>query len=219
MIAYVREGDTAPLRYALEEVLPAAPKAVADRQMNLLGTHDTLRILTALGGAEEAGKSNDELAHLRMTEGERRLALQRLKLAYLTLATLPGLPCIYYGDEVGMEGYRDPFNRLPFPWHRMDGDLLSHYRAVGELRQKESLYEEGELRLHALTPSRLVFSRTDGRRCAVTVINRSSRPLPIGLPKGARVLFGNVEGNSIPPMSGAVLRMRAGDLLSFSDLR
>ena len=219
LLAYFRRGDTAPLRYALEEVLPAAPKAVADRQMNLLGTHDTLRILTALGGAEEAGKSNDELAHLRMTEEERRLALERLKLAYLALATLPGLPCIYYGDEVGMEGYRDPFNRLPFPWHRMDGELLAYYRAVGELRGKESLYREGELRLHTLTPSRLVFSRTDGSRCAVTVINRSQSPLPIRLPKGARVLFGNVgaAGGALPPMSGAVIRMRAGDVLSFSE--
>jgi glycosidase len=185
--------------------------------MNLLGTHDTLRILTALGGASEEGKSNAVLAHLRMTKEERGLALERLKLAYLALATLPGLPCIYYGDEVGMEGYRDPFNRLPFPWHRMDGELLAYYRAVGELRGKESLYREGELRLHALTPSRLVFSRTDGSRCAVTVINRSQSPLPIRLPKGARVLFGGVEGNSIPPMSGAVIRMRAGDVLSFSE--
>jgi glycosidase len=219
LLAYFRRGDTAPLRYALEEVLPAAPKAVADRQMNLLGTHDTLRILTALGGASEEGKSNDELAHLRMTKEERRLALERLKLAYLALATLPGLPCIYYGDEVGMEGYRDPFNRLPFPWHRMDGELLAYYRAVGELRGKESLYREGELRLHTLTPSRLVFSRTDGSRCAVTVINRSQSPLPIRLPKGARVLFGGVgeAGGALPPMSGAVIRMRAGDALSFSE--
>ena len=49
---------------------------------------------------------------------------------------LPGLPTIFYGDEVGLEGYEDPINRRPFPWNNMDNQLLEHYKGLGKLRAK-----------------------------------------------------------------------------------
>ena len=49
--------------------------------------------------------------------------------------TLPGAPTVYYGDEVGMEGYADPFNRRTYPWGREDEELLAHYRRLGQLRR------------------------------------------------------------------------------------
>lgn len=48
---------------------------------------------------------------------------------------LPGMPCIYYGDEAGMTGYRDPFNRAYYPWGREDGNLISFYRSLARVKK------------------------------------------------------------------------------------
>ncbi len=86
--------------------------------MNLIGSHDVPRILTLLGEAPpEHTLSERERENYRLNPPrQRRLALNRLQLLVLLQMTFPGVPAIYYGDEVGMEGYADPFNRGPFPW-------------------------------------------------------------------------------------------------------
>ena len=62
--------------------------------------------------------------------------------------TLPGIPCIYYGDEAGTEGYGDPFNRRFFPWDNIDGDIYSFYKKICELRKKHKhIFADGEYEL------------------------------------------------------------------------
>lgn len=58
--------------------------------------------------------------------------------------TMPGVPCIYYGDEAGVQGYTDPFNRGPYPWGREDQELLVHYRMLAALRQQYPVLARGE---------------------------------------------------------------------------
>ena len=66
--------------------------------MNFLGTHDTERILTILGGEEMGDKPNEELAKLKMTAEEREIARKKLKLAYGIIAGMPCSPCVFYGE-------------------------------------------------------------------------------------------------------------------------
>lgn len=198
LIAYFRKGETDTLFYALCEVLPNMPKRIADLTMNLLGTHDTVRILTALTGEDPAGHTNEELALMRLSSEERRRGIRLLKMAYLSLATLPGLPTVYYGDEVGLEGYADPLNRRPFPWHRMEKELLDAYRQIGALRRREAVYRRGEFRLLHLSKKHLIFSRSDQKRTLFTVINRSGEDLILRFEKPVReALFGTKKGTEI----------------------
>lgn len=207
LIAYFRDGETDKLSYALSEVLPNMPKRVADLAMNLLGTHDTVRILTALAGEDPSGHSNGELALMRLSKEERSRGIRLLKTAYLALATLPGIPTVYYGDEVGLEGYADPLNRRPFPWHRMDKGLLEAYRQIGLLRRREGVYRRGEFCLLRLSEKHLIFSRFDRRRTLFTVINRSEETLNLRFEKPVKeALFGKQRGTKmrIVGRSGAV---------------
>ena len=104
--------------------------------LNLMGSHDRARILTALGGAPAPESiSDEEKAKYRLSDAQRGLAKGRLWLLALLQMTLPGVPCVYYGDEAGMEGYADPYNRGPFPWGHEDQNCRTIYRNAINLRR------------------------------------------------------------------------------------
>lgn len=221
LIAYFRNGETEDLRYALTDIIANAPKQIADLQMNLLGTHDTERILTALGGDARGDTPNDVLALKRMTAGQRSYAVRALTAAYLVLATVPGVPAVFYGDEAGLEGYGDPFNRRPYPWHKQDQTLLSAYKQIGAMRRRYRVYRDGEFRLLTLTSERLVFARdAENGKSFLTVINRKGTALKLHLPEKSRVLYGGKRNRDelvLSPLGGAVIALNAGDAVAFSD--
>ena len=175
LIDYVKTGATEPLRHAAEGLYRRYPKAASDNLLNFLGTHDTERILTLFGGEETGDKSNAELAVMSMTPEERARGKALLRLAFGILAGLPGVPCVFYGDEAGMEGYRDPFCRRPFPWHNIDGELLAWYRAVGCLRRDEPVFRDGLFRILSLTERAFLFLREPVGKAGEPVLAASCR--------------------------------------------
>ena len=91
------------------------PKEMYYSQMNLLSSHDVARIKTVLGTDNEGdGLSRDEQGRYVMTNREETRGRELMRLAYVLTFALPGMPCVYYGDEQEMEGFKDPFNREPF---------------------------------------------------------------------------------------------------------
>ena len=131
----------------IETIVENYPPQVLDILMNHIGTHDTERALTVLGGEPAGERGRAWQSAQRMTPDQRETALERLRLASLLQFMLPGVPCIYYGDEAGMEGYRDPFNRACYPWGREEEDLLAWYRYIALLRREHSdILKHGKLR-------------------------------------------------------------------------
>lgn len=194
LISYFKDKNTEELNYYFTEVHPNMPKRIADAQMNLLGTHDTVRILTALAGDDPNGYTNDILAKKRMSAAQYEYGKQLLKMLYTVIATLPGMPMIYYGDEVGMEGYCDPFNRMPFPHGNEDKDLLSHYRVIGQMRKRHSVYKNGEFSLLSLSPQHLMFLRIIKNTVYITVANLAEQPLLFSLGAQGVDLLNKIKG-------------------------
>ncbi len=217
VIDYVRSKSTAALRYYFTDVMPNMPKRVRDAAMNLLGTHDTERILTVLGGVSSHGKSSAELLKARMTNSERRIAKRRLMCAYTLIATLPGIPSVFYGDEAGLEGYSDPFNRRPFPWGKEDKTLLEHYKKIGRIRMENSVYAEGEFRLLHFDESLLIFERISGNERFVTVINNSDADTSITFDKAAVELISNTKGRvfKVSPESASIFKSYYSNTITF----
>ncbi len=212
LIAYFTSADTGPLSYALREVTEHAPERILHAQMNLLGTHDTVRILTALGGKEAGNRSNAELSVACMTARERACGIARLKMAYTVLATLPGVPSIYYGDEAGLEGYSDPFNRRPFPWGREDEDLCRYYKKIGRIRRKNPVYKTGAFRLLSLNEDALIFARFTDSEAYVTVINRTKQKQAYAFSSAAVNLISHRRADClyVKPQSAAIFKMARG---------
>ena len=162
------------------------PKQVVQCNMNLLGTHDTPRILTWLVDDFEGSREEYSVRHLSRVRLE--LAYERLMMASFIQYMLPGCPSIYYGDEAGMEGYKDPFNRRTYPWGREEPSLKAHYKALGMIRRQEDVLRLGDIQFFQANDHRLGFVRDlDGRKLKIYV-NRNADPWEI--PAG-RVLFGH----------------------------
>ncbi len=135
LLAFVREGDAKTLVDTVRSVADHYPPPVTASLMNLLSTHDTPRALTALAGEPCNNRDRDWQYKTKLTGESRERGKGLLKIAAAIQYTLPGFPSLYYGDEAGLEGYSDPFNRGTFPWGKEDTDLLAWYRYLGEVRK------------------------------------------------------------------------------------
>lgn len=142
--------------------------------LNLLGSHDVPRVLTLLGEAKPEGELNDiEKENYFLSKDQRTLAINRLKLLALIQMTFPGVPCIYYGDEVGMEGFSDPFNRGPYPWGSEDKDLFDWYKKVIALRNNHPVFKKGLWQIIYNQQDVLGFVRSHQEQLAVCFFNRN----------------------------------------------
>ena len=111
--------------------------------MNPLGTHDTPRLLTLLAGFEAEHMSREAAAAIRYSPEALERGKRLEKLAATVNYFLPGIPAVYYGDEAGMTGGKDPLNRAFYPWGAEDQDLLGFYRRLGALRLKQPVLKSG----------------------------------------------------------------------------
>jgi len=178
VLALILEQDSESFYNILTELWGTYPTFVSNSLMNLLGTHDTERVLSLLGDDGEAeGLENPELAVKRLSNEQRALAIRRLKLASTLQFTVFGVPSVYYGDEAGMEGYHDPFCRRPYPWGREDRSLLAHYRDLGMLRQKHAaLFAEGDFSFLCHENGHVAFERKSATDRVTVYANATNSP-------------------------------------------
>ena len=175
---YLRGGDAAAFKEAMETIRENYPRPAFYSCMNMLGTHDNPRILTLLGTyPREAPPSRTERAHYRMTPEEYHRGCRLLQTGAIILYAFPGSPTIFYGDEAGMEGYEDPFNRGTFPWGHEDRMLQRRFALLGSLRSNRVSLQKGELRwLHAQGHG-LAFARTLGDEITIAATNAGDEPI------------------------------------------
>ncbi len=212
IIKFVKYGDKSALFEASALLYSHYPKSTSDILMNHLGTHDTDRILTVLAGEPENGRSSSELARAEMTDTERKNGIKLLKLCLMLVYTMPGIPCIYYGDEAGMEGYHDPFNRMPFVRERADSDLTRFYAEMGRIRRSEPLLAYGYFEVDEDTPDGVFsYRRFDGDDFLAVAVNVSDKSytLDTGGETAVDLMSGKVSGKFvISPKNGIIIRKK-----------
>ncbi len=177
VLGLLQRGDAEFFVQILTEIYATYPREVSDSLMNLLGTHDTERILTLLGD-ETAGEglTNAQLSEKRLSPELRKRALRLMKIASALQFTVYGIPSVYYGDEAGMEGYHDPFCRFPYPWGRENGELLKHYRMLGTLRKEHEALHGGDFRFVCHGTGYFMFERKKEDDRVLTAVNLDVKP-------------------------------------------
>ena len=138
--------------------------------MNLLGNHDTERIFTKLS-------ENIEL----------------LKLTIVIQMTIPGVPLIYYGDEVGLLGGRDPQNRRPYPWNKQNKEILNWYKVLGNIRSGEVSLKKGSFKPISISQEVLAYEREYKSEKIIVLVNPTNRQLECKFKGYGKTLIGLID--------------------------
>lgn len=151
------------------------PKEVIHSLMNSLSTHDTARIINVLSGCS-MDMPKEKKANYTLKESELAIALDRLTLSVALLFILPGCPCIYYGDEIGMQGFEDPFNRRYFSWGKENKFCLELYKTFSEIRNSNSCLKDGEISL-SFDDNVLYITRKNEKNRIEMIVSKKSEPM------------------------------------------
>ena len=182
-IAFFRGGSSADFIREMETIRENYPPFAFYSAMNSLGTHDTPRILTLLGAEEnDQNQSKDWKASFRMDADRLEYAKERLSAAAALLFTFPGSPTVYYGDEAGLEGFEDPFNRRTYPWGKEDAQLIAWYTQLGALRKEYQSLRKGDIRYLDSKHSVLAYTRTYKDETLLCVFNAGDKPARQSIP-------------------------------------
>ena len=214
ILSFFQGGGAESFVEKMEVIRENYPAFAFCSAMNSLDTHDTPRVLTLLGaGGEYRDQSKEWRARFRLSPKQRARGRELLKTAALLLFCFPGSPTVYYGDEAGMEGFEDPFNRRTYPWGHEDQELLNWYRALGRLRGQRTALRRGSIRYLIGKGPLLVFIRETEEERALCAFNAGDVERTFTADEGwLYLLLGQVEYTqeerlysiTLPPRSGAV---------------
>lgn len=181
ILAYAINKNKDEFVKKVSHILENYPKQSLDCMMNLLGSHDTARAITVLSGVN-APYTKRERADFMLSQKQYDVAKKRLMLASVLQYTLPGVPCVFYGDEAGKQGFEDPLNRGTYPWGGEDTELVAHYKKLGDFRQKYKDFLMGEMHFvnddsllifERVSPSGILRVESDGEKIKVNINNQT----------------------------------------------
>lgn len=211
VLRFARYGNSEEFQNQVLTIVEHYPAPALNTAMNSLSTHDTARAITMLAGADGTGKDRLWQAIHSLSPEDYRLGVKRLKLAMVLQYFLPGIPCIYYGDEAGLQGYTDPFNRGCYPWGHQQEELLTFAKELGKIRLSCPVLSKGDLRFID-TPADVVgFLRRDRLHQVLVLVNSIDTSVSFALNEalsGFSPLSGNLQNGIIhlEPYGYAILK-------------
>ncbi len=175
-IDFVLNKKGLAFKRTVSDMIDNYPKPALDCLMNVTGTHDTVRLVTRLSGL--TANSREEMAITRIAENEMPAVIEKVKKVLLINYTVSGVPSVYYGDELGMQGFKDPFNRQTFTGEDKYG-LLEFVRRLGKIRRSIDLFKDGDLTFEYADNETVAYSRKRGDRKVYILINLAEKDVPI----------------------------------------
>lgn len=180
VLNFVRGGSAQAFANGIMSVVENYPPCVLHVLMNPIGTHDTQRAITLLAGENADGYDRRwQHAHNTLSPEAYLKGISMMKTASLLQFTLPGVPSIYYGDEAGMQGMKDPFNRGCFPWNDINQELYKWYKRLGEIRKGCKAFKSGEFRLVCAFGNVVAYERVCAENSVLVAVNHAQTPVEI----------------------------------------
>lgn len=212
VLDFARYGVAEDFMKSVMSIVGNYPKQALDVMMNHIGTHDTERALTRIAGESCEYRDRQWQSEHFLSEEQRKKGIRLMKLAATLQFMLPGVPSIYYGDEIAMQGYKDPFNRAYFEWENTSCGLRSYYVSLGKLRRENECLKDGEFEPVSAALGCVAFARCGKKENLLVIANRNENGITYNLPQNwhnAKNAFDAREyGESVfvEGMSAAVLK-------------
>ncbi len=201
IIHYIKGMSGRDFQLGIMTILENYPKDVVDVLMNFVSTHDIERAINRFGGENCDDKSKDWMAERYLNEEQYNRGKSMLKAAMALMFYLPGVPSIYYGDEAGLQGYKDPFNRRCYPWGHEDQDLIAYTKELGRIRRAHRVFRDGRLKFFRTQDDVMMFSRRYERQAVLICVNRSAQEQQVTFPEGEfqpdRCEHGSIQDRTI----------------------
>ncbi len=177
VIDFVRLASAELFASRVMTIVENYPKQVLDTLMNHISTHDTMRAITALAGesCEYRDRYWQSVNHLSAEAYNEGIKL--MKMASAMQFTLPGVPSIYYGDEAGQEGYKDPFNRYCYRWGKENAELLEWYKKLGKIRNSNTCFVDGKFEILSSVAGCVAYSRRAADSAVLVIANSNSHAI------------------------------------------
>ena len=175
---FVRDGDGELFMRRIEQLCCNYPSEMLDNCMNFLSTHDTSRAINDLLVPDPGDRAAQ--AARTLSEQEYLRGVEMFKLASAIQFAIPGIPCIYYGDEAGMTGFKDPFNRGYFNWQSPNTTLQQFLRELGEARLKNrDILSHGSFRPLFAGEGNIAFLRSSPAGQLLLAVNMTGQKLVV----------------------------------------
>lgn len=211
VLSFCRFGDAEKFMSGVMNIVENYPKQCLDVMMNHIGTHDTVRAITRLAGENSDYRSREWQSSHKLSFMEYRQGVRMLKLAAAVQYTLPGVPSVYYGDEAGLQGYRDPFNRGCFPWGNENTELIEFYKVLGKIRRENEVFKEGWFIPVSAAMGCIAYIRENETGSVMIIANRNVHEICYNLPceyRESTALYGENPENgcvNVPACSFVIL--------------
>lgn len=174
VLNFVRYGNGNSFMDSVMTIIENYPPQVLNVLMNHIGTHDTERAITRLAGQNSDGQDRAwQHKHNELSEYDYQMGISMMKMASLIQFTLPGVPSIYYGDEIGMQGMKDPFNRACMEWDNPNNELLKWYLRLGQIRRGSKALVDGEFTPIYSDNSAIAYRRDSEDNSILVAVNNS----------------------------------------------
>lgn len=224
LIRYFKFGETKVLESVLYQITMEYPDTAISTLMNFTSTHDISRILNILAGNDfrEDGEWTWDLKKhcdldwqkkAKLLDGRNYREAKKMLKAYLTtLAFIPGIFTIFYGDEVGIQGVGNLLNRKTYPWGRRDKDLVRFVRQLLKIRNSLEFLKETDLTSYTISEKVIFLERKGSSESILTVVNRSNDSVKVDIPKEyslAELIYttsSNSTKDKVEPLGAIILK-------------
>lgn len=174
ILNFVKFGNGNAFFNSVMRIVENYPPQVTNVLMNHIGTHDTKRAITRLAGPDCEGQSREwQFNHNTLSDFDYLKGISMMKMASLIQFTLPGVPSVYYGDEIGMQGMKDPFNRACMDWENKNEELLKWYKRLGQIRNGAKALIDGEFVPVFCENSAIAYERISSENRILVAINNN----------------------------------------------
>ena len=205
VVSYLLKADTKDLVEVFCEQVNNYPKNALLSLMNLLSSHDSTRIITVLGRSRVV-LDKDLLKYEFLDDEQYEKGKRLAKLAYTVAFTCYGVPSIYYGDEAGLTGELDPYNRRCFPWGKEDKEMLEHIGFLSKTRQASNALKFGDFSIIYYDKRIIVYERSYESESVVVALSRNESDVKLQFNKRYRdLLGGNIATEFTLKSDGALI--------------